>query len=109
VYHRVLDEANDNEVQMARQLAHTNSILTTYNNYYINSIDMVENVDLKQSEPKRQTNFLLPESLVRELRRLVPPKKRSQVVAIALERELARIKLRSALGEYFGAWKPQEA
>jgi hypothetical protein len=60
-------------------------------------------------EKKRQANFLLPEQLVVELRRLVPPKQRSQVVARALERELARIRVRAALGEYFGAWKPAEA
>ncbi len=57
-------------------------------------------------EKKQQANFLLPERLLHELRRLVPPKMRSQVVATALERELDRIKVRAALGEYFGAWKP---
>lgn len=62
-----------------------------------------------RKEKKRQANFLLPEQLVDELRRLVPPKQRSQIVARALERELARIRVRSALGEYFGAWKPAEA
>lgn len=56
-------------------------------------------------EPKRQANFLLPGHLIEELRRLVPAKQRSQVVAVALERELARIKVSVALGEYFGAWK----
>ena len=58
---------------------------------------------------KKQANFLLPEQLIIELRGLVPSKQRSQVVANALERELARIKVRAALGEYFGAWKPSEA
>lgn len=57
-------------------------------------------------EKKRQANFLLPEKLIEEMRRLVPPKQRSNVVAVALERELARIRVKSALGEYFGAWKP---
>ncbi len=56
--------------------------------------------------PKRQANFLLPEALLAELRGLVPAKMRSRVVAIALERELARIKAKRALAEYFGAWKP---
>ena len=56
-------------------------------------------------EKKKQANFLLPERLVDELRHLVPPKRRSQVVATALERELDRIKVKAALGEYFGAWK----
>jgi len=62
-----------------------------------------------RKEKKRQANFLLPEQLINELRRLVPPKQRSQVVAAALERELARIKVKAALREYFGAWKPIEA
>ena len=62
-----------------------------------------------RKEKKKQANFLLPEQLISELRRLVPPKQRSQVVAAALERELARIKRRAARGEYFGAWKHIEA
>lgn len=57
-------------------------------------------------EPKKQANFLLPEPLISELRRVVPARMRSQVVANALERELARIKARQALADYFGAWKP---
>jgi hypothetical protein len=59
-----------------------------------------------KKEPRRQANFLLPEPLLSELRRLVPAKMRSQVVAAALDRELARIKAERALSEYFGAWKP---
>jgi hypothetical protein len=62
-----------------------------------------------EKEKKKQANFLLPEQLINELRRLVPPKQRSQVVAAALERELARIRVKAALGEYFGAWKPAGA
>jgi hypothetical protein len=66
---------------------------------------------MKSSEPypgkqaKRQANFLLPEPLLSELRSIVPAKMRSQVVATALERELARIKAQRALADYFGAWK----
>ena len=69
----------------------------------------MENDSFSRKDKKRQANFLLPESLVEELRRLVPPKQRSRVVATALSRELARIKVRVALGEYFGAWKPSDA
>jgi hypothetical protein len=61
-----------------------------------------------QKEKKKQANFLLPEQLIDELRHLVPPKQRSRVVAAALERELSRIKVKDALGEYFGAWKPMK-
>ena len=64
---------------------------------------MVERYAVK--EPKRQANFLLPEHLLEELRRLVPARQRSQVVAGALDRELARIRVSWALGRYFGAWK----
>ena len=67
---------------------------------------MKESDAYSRREPKRQANFLLPEPLISELRRLVPAKMRSQVVAAALERELARIKARQALADYFGAWKP---
>ncbi len=60
--------------------------------------------EYKEREKKRQANFLLPEHLIVELRSLVPARMRSQVVAAAIERELARIKARKALAEYFGAW-----
>jgi hypothetical protein len=69
----------------------------------------MEDETFSARQKKKQANFLLPENLINELRRLVPPKQRSQVVACALERELARIKVKVALGEYFGAWKPASA
>jgi len=65
----------------------------------------METESFSRKEKKRQANFLLPEQLIDELRTLVPPKKRSLVVATALARELERIKVNAALGEYFGAWK----
>lgn len=71
--------------------------------YYIIHVVMIEHGTPK--EPKGQANFLLPESLLDELRRLVPARRRSQVVAVALERELDRIRASEALGKYFGAWK----
>jgi|BarGraNGADG00312_1021997.scaffolds.fasta_scaffold69874_2 hypothetical protein len=67
---------------------------------------MTTDGEYARREPKKQANFLLPEQLISELRRTVPAKMRSQVVATALERELARIKARHALADYFGAWKP---
>lgn len=60
------------------------------------------------SEKKKQANFFLPEVLLGELRRLVPPKQRSMVVASAIEKELARIKASEAIGKYFGAWKSEK-
>jgi len=65
---------------------------------------MNEQVEYERKEPKKQANFLLPEPLLAELRRLIPAKMRSQVVAGALERELARIRAKKALADYFGAW-----
>lgn len=62
--------------------------------------------EYEERKKKRQANFLLPERVITELRNLVPARMRSQVVATAIERELARIKARKALAEYFGAWRP---
>jgi hypothetical protein len=62
-------------------------------------------IDDFSNKPKRQANFFLPESLVAELRELVPPKGRSAVVARALSRELARLRVSRGIGEYFGAWR----
>ena len=53
---------------------------------------------------KRQANFLLPEGLLEELKRLVPPRRRSLVVAAALERELSRFRAKDAVEKYFGIW-----
>lgn len=58
-----------------------------------------------QRGKKKQANFLLPERLLDELRRLVPAKQRSMVVATALERELSRMRVREALEEHFGSWR----
>ena len=68
---------------------------------------MSEHPEYVRKEPKRQANFLLPEPLLAELRRLIPAKMRSQVVAGALERELERIKTQKALADYFGAWRAE--
>ena len=56
----------------------------------------------------RQANFLLPDDLVEELRREVPKREQSKVVAEALRRELTRLKLRKALETSFGAWKEKD-
>ncbi|MBN1289077.1 MAG: hypothetical protein JXA49_05510 [Actinobacteria bacterium] len=59
----------------------------------------------REKEKKKQANFFLPESLLKELRRLVPPKQRSLIVGEAIEKELARIRSEGAINKYFGAWK----
>jgi hypothetical protein len=55
----------------------------------------------------KQANFLLPEDLVEELRRGVPKREQSRVLAEALRRELKRLKLQKALQTSFGAWKDE--
>ncbi len=51
-----------------------------------------------------QANFLLPVELVEELKRSVPRREQSKVVAEALRKELKRLAFRRALDESFGAW-----
>lgn len=53
----------------------------------------------------RQANFLLPENLLEELKKSVPKREQSKVVAEALKKELKRLKLQKALDTSFGSWK----
>jgi len=53
----------------------------------------------------RQANFLLPEDLIIELRRIVPRGEQSRVVGEALRHELKRLRFRQTLGAVFGAWR----
>jgi len=57
---------------------------------------------------RKQSNFLLPEDLIEELRRTVPKREQSRVVSEALRRELKRLKLQKALQTSFGAWKDED-
>lgn len=56
----------------------------------------------------KQANFLLPEDLIDELRRVVAKREQSKVVAEALRKELKRLKLEKALETSFGAWKDKD-
>ncbi len=56
----------------------------------------------------RQANFLLPEDLVEELKRNVPKREQSKVMAEALRKELKRLKLQKAMETSFGAWKDKD-
>ena len=58
--------------------------------------------------PTRQANFLLPEDLIDKLKKAVPKRQQSKVVAEALRKELKRIKLERALERSFGAWKDED-
>ncbi|MCX5816317.1 MAG: hypothetical protein NTX75_08755 [Proteobacteria bacterium] len=60
------------------------------------------------STATRQANFLLPEDLVEELRKSVPRREQSKVIAEALRKELKRMKLQKALETSFGAWKDED-
>lgn len=60
------------------------------------------------STATRQANFLLPEDLVEELRKSVPKREQSKVIAEALRKELKRLKLQNALETSFGAWKSED-
>jgi hypothetical protein len=56
----------------------------------------------------KQANFLLPEELIEELKRAVPKREQSKIVAEALKKELKRIKLKGVLQSSFGVWKEKD-
>ena len=56
----------------------------------------------------KQANFLLPEDLLEELKRTVPPRRQSRFVTEALRKELTRLRLANAIDESFGAWKEKD-
>ena len=53
----------------------------------------------------KQANFLLPEDLIEELKRGVPKREQSKVVAEALRKELKRLNFMKAIETSFGAWE----
>jgi len=52
----------------------------------------------------RQANFMLPDELITELRRVVPRGQQSRVVGEALRHELKRLRFRQTLATAFGGW-----
>lgn len=52
----------------------------------------------------KQANFSLPKDILDDLKKSVPRKEQSKVVAEAIKKELKRIKLERALEESFGVW-----
>jgi len=56
----------------------------------------------------RQANFLLPEDLIEELKKSVPAREQSKMVAEALRRELKRLRLQQVLESSFGAWRDED-
>jgi len=56
----------------------------------------------------KQANFLLPEDLLKELKKAVPGRQQSKVVAEALRKELKQLKLKKTIQDSFGAWKDKD-
>ncbi len=56
----------------------------------------------------KQANFLLPEDLLEELKKLVSRREQSKVVTEALRKELKRLKLEKVLESSFGSWNDRE-
>ena len=54
---------------------------------------------------RKQANFLLSEEVLEELRHSVAKREQSQFVEAALQKELKRLRLQSALESGFGIWK----
>jgi hypothetical protein len=52
----------------------------------------------------KQSNYLLPEDLTEEIKKLVPKREQSKFVAEAIRRELKRLKFQKALQTSFGLW-----
>ncbi len=56
----------------------------------------------------KQANFLLPEDLLEELKKVVSRREQSKVVTEALRKELKRLKLEKALDTSFGSWDDRQ-
>jgi len=51
-----------------------------------------------------KTQIVLPDDMARELKALIPARKRSAFIASALEKQLKMLRFRSALRKSAGAW-----
>jgi hypothetical protein len=60
------------------------------------------------TEATRRINVTFPVSLLEELRRYVPRRKRGEFIVEATEKELRRRRLLSALRESAGAWSDED-
>ena len=56
----------------------------------------------------KQANFLLPEQLITNLKKSVPPRELSRFVTEALRNELKRAGLKRSLLSGFGSWKDKD-
>lgn len=53
-------------------------------------------------------SIYFPKPLLDDLRKYVPPRKRSAVIVEAMEKEVQKLKLLAALEESFGAWSDED-
>lgn len=56
----------------------------------------------------KQAQFLLPLQLIREFQKYVPKEEQAIIVMDAMDKELKRRKLKSALNSAFGIWKDRK-
>jgi hypothetical protein len=60
------------------------------------------------AEPTTRINVALPDKLLRDLRELVPPRQRNQLIVDLLERELRHRRFLKAWDEAAGAWSDED-
>jgi hypothetical protein len=63
---------------------------------------------MNKSAATARMNVLLPAELVKELRERVPARQRGRFIADAVERELWRLRIQTALVESYGAWSDED-
>ena len=57
---------------------------------------------------RERISIYYPKPLLDDLRKLVPARKRSALIAELTEKEVGRLKLLAALEESFGAWSDED-
>ena len=57
---------------------------------------------------KERMNIYLPKRIADDLREIVPARERTAFIVETLERELRRMRLRSAIRASYGAWKDED-
>ena len=60
-----------------------------------------------QEKHAKQANFLIPDVLLSELKKIIPRGKQSHFVAQAIQNEIKRLHFQISLKKSFGAWKQQ--
>lgn len=61
-----------------------------------------------QKQGKERINVIFPNDVLRELRQLVPPKRRSQLIVQATQEKLSLLRQQIAVKKAAGAWKDGE-